>query len=221
MYETTRRLYHYTPAQWALKAIRDHRLKATEPDNSNDLFEIFPYQWDTYEERETAEYFRRRMSQGDSLSGRILCFSKTCTSPLLWGHYAEKGRGICLGFDVSEAYPVKYKCDRVRSGSKICHEDTDPLSEMPRLLVKSWHWRHEEEWRIWGNIDNLELCPITGSHYFPFGGRLKLAEILIGPRCEEENIRRRLETLTVDYDPKPDIVLMDLSRSKFSIERRM
>ena len=37
-------LYHFLSTKYALKAVRDRRLKATELDNTNDLFECFPYQ---------------------------------------------------------------------------------------------------------------------------------------------------------------------------------
>lgn len=54
------KLYHFTCTKWALTAIRDRRLKATDPDNANDLFEFFPRQWETEEDRETA--FPRRIA---------------------------------------------------------------------------------------------------------------------------------------------------------------
>lgn len=32
----------------------------------------------------------------------LLCFCETWQSPLLWNHYADRHKGICLGFDVRE-----------------------------------------------------------------------------------------------------------------------
>lgn len=152
---------------------------------------------------------------------RILCFSETCTNPLLWGHYADRGRGICLGFHVNQALPVEYKCDRIQPGREIREQPVIGIG-MDVAFVKSWHWRHEKEWRMWERVDCLDLCPITGLHYFRFGERLKLCEILIGPRCEEkeDNMRYRLEKLTADYEPKPEIAFLDLSRSHFAIEEK-
>lgn len=215
-------LYYFTRTKWALTAIRDRRLKATNPDDTNDLFEFFPRQWENVKARESAQWFRWRETQGDDLSMRILCFSKTCTNPLLWGHYAEKGKGICLGFDVNGgAYPVCYKPHRIAPGDQIFREEfAIHVSWSEPAFVKSKYWEHEEEWRMLAPVDRLYLCPMTGLFYFPFQGRMTLREILIGPRCEEgnSNIRYQLEKLITDYDPKPNIVSMRLSSSDFRVE---
>lgn len=33
-------------------------------------------------------------------SFRVCCFSECCTSPLMWSHYADLGRGICIEYDM-------------------------------------------------------------------------------------------------------------------------
>lgn len=42
---------------------------------------------------------------------RIACFSERCDSPLMWAHYADCGRGICVEYDVPTtgeiAHPIK------------------------------------------------------------------------------------------------------------------
>ena len=42
---------------------------------------------------------------------RIACFSERCDSPLMWAHYADCGRGICVEYDVPMtgelAHPIK------------------------------------------------------------------------------------------------------------------
>ena len=42
---------------------------------------------------------------------RIACFSERCDSPLMWAHYADCGRGICVEYDVLTtggfAHPIK------------------------------------------------------------------------------------------------------------------
>ena len=215
-------LYHFLPTKWALKAIRDRRLKATDPDNTNDLFEFFTRQWQTVDDRENAQWVRWREAQVDDLSTRILCFSKTYTNPLLWGHYAKKGTGICLSFDVNGgAFPVCYKPHRIAPSEQIFREEfAIQVRWKEHAFVKAKYWEHEEEWRMLAQVDSLYLCPMTGLVYFPFQGRMTLREILIGPRCKDynSNIRYQLEKLITDYDPKPNIVSMRLSSSDFRIE---
>jgi hypothetical protein len=40
----------------------------------------------------------------------MLCFSRDWHNPVQWSHYADKHRGICLGFDVPDSLlvPVQY-----------------------------------------------------------------------------------------------------------------
>ena len=137
---------------------------------------------------------------------------------------------MCLGFDVivdhggliPEVIKVDYQPNRIETDYE--HPQLKGSESLLTFglrygLVKHRDWEYEEEWRTWRNIKGELPDPVTGLYYFPFEGRMTLREILIGPRCEEDNIRCRLEKLTADYNPKPDIVSMRLSNSHFSIER--
>ena len=221
------KLYHFTPTKYALKAIRDRRLKATELDKANDPFELWSYRRETQESFQ--EYARCRIAR----DWTMLCLSKTYKNPLLWGHYADRCKGICLGFDVvvddedlvPRVIEMDYKSSRVEMGYEPRGIGSRASLLPPGLssgLVKFRDWEHEEEWRMWGNRADLDLCPITGLYFFPFKDRLTLREILVGPRYEEENIRRRLETLTADYpDSKPEIIFTCRSSSAFEIEKKV
>ncbi len=226
MPEETKQLYHFTTAKYSLKAIRDRRLKAAELDKTNDLFEWLPYRGEMRESYQGYERCRRAMSLA------MLCLSKTYKNPLLWGHYADKGKGVCLGFDVRiydisgafrQVFEVKYESQRLEpsSGYEICGIEFESamIPWLNKGLVKFRGWEYEEEWRMYRKIDP-EPDPVTGLYYFPFEDRLTLREILIGPHCEEENIKCRLERLTADYpDPKPEIIDTRLSLSTFEIEK--
>ena len=44
------------------------------------------------------------------LTDKVLCcFSKEATNPLLWAHYSECHRGICLGFEISPSVASSVK----------------------------------------------------------------------------------------------------------------
>src|SRR4051812_20082149 len=51
----------------------------------------------------------------DSRRG-LVCFSRNWIDPVLWSHYAQRHRGLCLGFDVKrdEIELVDYFDDRIR-----------------------------------------------------------------------------------------------------------
>lgn len=44
-------------------------------------------------------YVEERLSEHLNTFG-ICCLSKTCTSDLMWTHYADNHRGVCLEFDL-------------------------------------------------------------------------------------------------------------------------
>jgi len=39
----------------------------------------------------------------------VMCFSSTWKNPVMWSHYADQHRGICLGFEVPDVYRKKIK----------------------------------------------------------------------------------------------------------------
>ena len=55
--------------------------------------------------------FKKEMEQ----SYGILCFCRTKRNPVLWSHYADKHKGMCLGFDVRDdsLNAVKYVSRRL------------------------------------------------------------------------------------------------------------
>lgn len=81
----------------------------------------------------------------------VLCMASDPKNLLMWGHYGNSHKGVCLGFDASyapfsTAKPIRYSSER----------PSIPLTESPLLneaatesilLTKSPHWKYEEEWR--------------------------------------------------------------------------
>ena len=110
-------------------------------------------------------------------------------------------------------------------GWSIVDEEWRPPKKYQKnniLYYKSIRWKHENEWRIGAHESTLELDPTTGLYFYPFQDQLKFRKILIGFRCEEENIERRFERLINDDDkypnPKPEIFSTRPSSSTFEIE---
>ena len=79
----------------------------------------------------------------------VYCLSGNCTNALMWAHYADAHRGICIGFasDVdifAEAQQVSYS--HVRHTVDPVH-DSNEQSLVNSLLLKSADWKYEQEWR--------------------------------------------------------------------------
>jgi hypothetical protein len=116
----------------------------------------------------------------------LLCFSGDWTDPVLWSHYAEKHRGICLGFNLlldDQTQEVKYEAERIQAELT----DSDPTQLHPQLqrqllCTKFRNWEYEEEWR---RFVPLEDTLAEGAlHFFPFSDSLQLAEVILGRNCD-------------------------------------
>ena len=234
----TNRFYYFSPTKYALEAVKNHRLKIAELDKTNDPYELLPIRWDNADDDKS---FQDTVKNEAATQLKMVCLSKTYNNPSLWGHYADKCRGICLGFDIDTdghmkkfIYKVKYKKNRIGQENfglqyvngelmraKGMSEEHLAVNEI--LRYKSHHWKHEKEWRIWITENDSKLDPITGLYFYPFANELKLREILIGFRCEEENIKRRFERLINNDDeypdPKPAILCTRLSPTTYEIEK--
>ena len=80
----------------------------------------------------------------------VFCISKKRDDILMWSHYADSHRGICLEFDgmsklMAHAQRVSYSKDRIPINP---YEDSQLTMVDKALLTKSEHWFYEEEWRL-------------------------------------------------------------------------
>lgn len=72
-------------------------LKACIPYEANDILELTPQS-----STEGSKEFHSR-NQPQYSPPPFLCFSRKITNPVMWGHYADSGRGVCLVF----CFPIK------------------------------------------------------------------------------------------------------------------
>ena len=224
----TKQLYHFTSAKYALEAISMRRLKAAELDKTNDPYEALAVCLSSDKDRKQFEILREKFVKAIN----VVCFSENNRNPLLWSHYADKCKGICLGFDViiyeegkkNYARKVNYKRNKLTLhdiglgyiSDKLTIKDTDKARDL--VYTKSTYWQYEDEWRIMTG-GSKKPDPVTNLRFITFSDQLTLREILVGFRCEEENIQHRLESLIFDhaYDPLPEIFPTRLSSSTFDV----
>ncbi len=114
---------------------------------------------------------------------RILSLSEECFSPLMWGLYADCGKGICFcfrtdgSFRVAEKVQYPDKEDAFFSEEKeIEIEDVDN-AEREQLFFKSHDWLYEKEWRIIKKIESAD-------NKFHFEGN-ELVAIIFGYHTNE------------------------------------
>lgn len=85
-------VYHFLNSHYGLEDIRERRLKISRIMELNDPFEFLGVDLSDRQFRKAMKKTKAQLSKTKGL----LCFCKTWRNPLLWGHYADKRRGICL-----------------------------------------------------------------------------------------------------------------------------
>lgn len=137
---------------------------------------------------------------------RVACFSQTATNFLMWSHYSDFHRGICIGYNtIQEVDPnilyietndskidfpiinnLKYiPIAKVVYNKKIRYEFNQlkqPTEDLVKLLLqKSNVWKYEKEWRSF--------------HRFVEYERVKLSERSIDSVCIGSKMGRNEELL--------------------------
>ena len=110
----------------------------------------------------------------------VSCFSMINDNILMWSHYAEKHKGVCLGFllspvqkDLYALYPVRY-LKRIEPIS--CFSNLDEALKH-WLLTKAYDWRYEKEIRA----VSLEYNGLVEFH------PTNLKEIYFGCKINKDN----------------------------------
>jgi hypothetical protein len=160
------RVYYLTGAQLALSNVALRRIKISRFSDLNDPFELLAVDLSNREHRAA---FRKTKEQLNENRG-LLCFSKSWSNPLLWGHYAEKHMGICLGFDVPDRllapviyaeHPMKIRIDPKTNQPKLTKQ------VMHRLLrTKFADWKYEDEVRLFVGLDQDTIE--SGCYFYSF-----------------------------------------------------
>lgn len=187
------RVYNLNSAAYSLQNIERKRLKISTLKDLNDPYELKSVQLGNQATRRAMTEFRDKFHQRYGL----LCFSRTWHNPVMWSHYGDRHRGICLGFDVPDdtALPVDYVDERTVSEivdkgfaiETVSFEDARPL-----LYTKFIDWAYEQEVRIFVPLHEPELS--SGLYFAPFTNKIVLREVILGPECKHtvEAVRKML-----------------------------
>ncbi|WP_157981903.1 DUF2971 domain-containing protein [Aliidiomarina sedimenti] len=172
------RLYHFLNEQFGLEDIRKRRLKVARIDELNDPFEFAGVNFKDRPLRDAFRKMKREISQNSGL----LCFSTKWSNPVIWSHYADRHRGLCLGFDVADMSvgPVSYSGRRLAVELDSLRTPRDLSEEYVRkiLFTKYAHWRYENEYRGFVTLDEVDEA--TGLYFVEFSERLILRQVIIG-----------------------------------------
>jgi hypothetical protein len=105
------RAYKFLDEHFALKSLCEKRLKISTLPDLNDPFELLPYEMTDRNRRRALRETRDELAKKRG----ILCFSADWRDPVIWAHYSDKHRGLCLGFEIPDEKrkQVKYVAKRL------------------------------------------------------------------------------------------------------------
>lgn len=123
----------------------------------------------------------------------VCCFSSTYDNPLLWSHYGDEHKGICIGYGVNrnpkpKLHKVIYGGNRTVKTSLIAdaiikeNPNSQELLDCNVLLRKAAPWRYEREWRLFNSRGARE-------------SELRLKDITFGLRCPPAIIHTIISSL--------------------------
>jgi hypothetical protein len=170
--EKRMRVYKFLCAKFGMKSLKEKRLKISTVDDLNDPFELFAYEQTTKAKRKGF----RDARQTWAASRGLICFSADWKDPVMWAHYSDKHKGLCLAFEIPEnvVEPITYVDKRLSLSQDLNLKDANAW-----LHTKYENWAYEKELRSWINLET----PSEGLYFMDFGERLKLMSVIAGARC--------------------------------------
>lgn len=175
------RVYHFVELGYGLDDLRKRRLKVAELMKLNDPFEFFGTNLKNPELRRAFRVMKEELSRKHG----VLCFSRNWSNPVQWSHYADRHKGLCLGFDIPSRClgTVNYSSSRfsIDESRLLDPKNLDQETAKKLLFTKYSHWRYEREVRCFVTLD--ESDPESGLYFVDFTEELKLVEVIMGAEC--------------------------------------
>lgn len=192
----TLRVYHFLNAKYGQQNIRKRHLKISLLHDLNDPFELMSVELSDVELRRRLTALKQNLAADRGL----LCFSRNWTNPVQWGHYADRHRGLCLGFEIPKPCLMRVEYTGKRLVKEA--EQTMDRETMRKLLCTKYsHWSYEGEERAF--VDLKGKGPDRNGRYFEdFSADLKLVRVIVGARSEISltDLARALGPLAPDVE---------------------
>ncbi len=152
----------------------------------------------TQKVRAISDYHRFvRDVSSEKLEIGIASFSETWNNELMWAHYADGFRGICVTYSLARLtrqLSDEHSLARIAYGDRPFTMNLDGRRQSERakaiLSTKSLMWRYEREWRL--------FAPLRGRAVHGPGG---VTSVYLGARmapADRRIIRERLEAAGVE-----------------------
>jgi DUF2971 family protein len=219
------RLYKFLPADLALWDLIERKIKRSQFQDMNDPFELRGIGLSN------ADVQRFLVSDADEHNG-ALCLRRGWNNPMLWSHYGDKHRGICLGLDISAAVDIQEPVyvesweevdadiflSAVARGAKNLKPSDPEFQDAQKLLMKMYltkfkAWSYEDEARIFIRLKEDQK---QGNLYFAeFDENIRPSMVIVGARCSLA--ASRIEAAISGYALRIKVVQAMLSPNSFEV----
>jgi len=160
--------------------------------------------------REIEDELLKRYSKG------IYCLGTRASCPLMWSHYGDQHRGLCIGHTVPERelsnlFKVQYRGGRLVHTSLVAamlagDSEATKAVDAAVLLRKAVDWKYEREWRLLGPRGN-QRSP------------LELSSVTFGMRCSS-TVQHAVVRALEGRDQTVKFYVMREQRGSFTLKRR-
>jgi len=146
----------------------------------------------------------------------VVSLAERAECPLMWSHYGDQHRGLCLGYSVpretsDDIHKIKYGGSRLVKASEVNamldgDKDTQKRVDEAVLLKKAQDWRYEKEWRLIGLRGEQRSI-------------LELEEVVFGMRCPPAVVYGVVKALS-DRDRKVRFYEIRGQHGRFLLDKR-
>lgn len=196
---TNSNFYQFNTHANAISNIENQRIKASFVKDVNDCHELLGLDFD--DNFDIYNAFKKTFYKDIEIP--FLSFSRSWGSPLMWGHYSDNNKGICLGFEINTHIEnINYSYDLNKY--KINLDEFNKPGYLNDLILtllknKSIDWWYEQESRLQLNANELVLDKTTSLRFHYISDSLKLREIIIGSMSTFKPKDIKLFLTNIDY----------------------
>jgi hypothetical protein len=154
--------------------------------------------------------FRRMYHDTVTAHVGVMCLSEVHDDILMWAHYGDSHRGVCLVFNPTDAFfataqPVHYRLARP-DVNPLIHSQEEMLDSA--MFTKSDHWAYEREWRI------LQYKNGAGVYTVPAAA---LVQVVLGAQVSADD-EAKVRKWVTEAPTEVKIARASLSPTKFTVE---
>jgi hypothetical protein len=192
-YVEPRRLYRYRSLdklKREMKAIQESYVYCAAYEDLNDPMEGLFTSSRLFRKSDDDQAVRDAIRKNKANTG-ICSFSETHDHELMWAHYANQFRGICISYNFSrllKALPNSTKFVRMYYNESVptLHPSSRNSQQLARMVLsyKNYRWLYEREWRMFADQGAI--------HY---EDAKCITRVYLGARISNEDKRKVIEVL--------------------------